>query len=182
MGIISEPTRVLPITGILYGPGCVIEEPLSLLAEKIGPIALHTAAVPFTHTAYYTREMGDPILRQWYAFDTLIDPAALVAMKHMSNEIEREYSHEQGGRSVNIDPGIISLSNLILASTKNYAHRIYLGKGIYAELTLVYRDKHFQALEWTYPDYQEPAALAFFDEARSFLKTKLGHKHRRQHV
>lgn len=181
MGSIKEPAQVLPLAGFLYRADCAVTAPLRSLAEKIGPVAMHTSPAPFTHTAYYGKEMGDRLIRQWFAFDKLVDPATLSAMKHMSNEIEQQFSSEQG-RSFNIDPGIISLSNLILASTKNYAHRIYLGQGIYAEVTLIYRDKLFQALGWTYPDYRETAALEFFNEVRSYLKKKLGAEHGRHHV
>ena len=182
MGSISDPVSVLPITGILYRSDCTVEGPLDLLVEKIGPILSHTTAVPFTHTAYYGKEMGEQLMRQWYAFDVLMDPAMLISLKHMSNEIEQHYSDEQGNRCINIDPGIVTLNNLILASTKNYAHRIYLGQGIYAEVTLLYRNNSFHPLEWTYPDYREPDTLAFFTTARSCLKEKLGTQHGRHDV
>lgn len=182
MGSINESVKVLPIAGFLYRADCAVTAPFDLLAEKIGPIAMHTPPTPFTHTAYYGKEMGDRLMRQWFAFDILVDPATLSAMKHISNEIEQQFSSEQGSRSFNIDPGLISLNNLILASTKNFAHRIYLGQGIYAEVTLIYRDKQFQALGWTYPDYRETAALKFFNEVRSYLKKKLDHELGRHHV
>jgi hypothetical protein len=181
MGSIKEPEKVLPIAGFLYRADYAVTAPLGLLTEKFGPVAMHTSPASFTHTAYYGKEMGDRLLRQWFAFDTLVDPAILSAMKHASNEIEEQFSNEQG-RSFNIDPGIISLSNLVLASTKNYTHRIYLGQGIYAEVTLLYRHKQFQALGWTYPDYREAAALDFFNEARSYLKKKIDHELGRHHV
>ncbi len=173
MGSIKEPARVIPIAGILYRPDCTVEAVLVQLTEAIGPIAMHTTPQPFTHTAYYGKEMGEGLLRQWHVFDRLIDPAQLASLKIKSNEIELQHRTEEGGRSINIDPGLITLNNLILASTKNYSHRIYLGQGIYAEVTLLYRNKRFHALEWTYPDYQEPTSLEFFNKVRSFLKQKL---------
>jgi hypothetical protein len=91
----------------------------------------------------------------------------------MTNAIEVKYRNEEGGRTVNIDPGLLSLSSLILASTKNYAHRIYLGQGIYAEITLIYKNHRFNALDWTYPDYQEDSALEFFQRARAILQEQL---------
>ncbi|UCC12539.1 MAG: DUF4416 family protein [candidate division WOR-3 bacterium] len=182
MGNIKEPTRVIPIVGTLYRPDCTVEAVLNKLTEAIGPLALHTTPQSFTHTAYYGKEMGEGLLRQWYAFDRLVDPAQLASLKIKSNEIELQYCTDKGGRSINIDPGLITLNNLILASTKNYSHRIYLGQGIYAEVTLLYRDKRFHALEWTYPDYREPASLEFFSEVRSFLKEKLVSEHGRHDV
>jgi hypothetical protein len=182
MGNIKEPTSVIPIAGILYRPDFSVDAALNQLAEVIGPIVMHTSPQPFTHTVYYGKEMGEGLLRQWYAFDRLVDPARLASLKLKSNEIELQYSNEKGERSINIDPGLITLNNLILASTKNYSHRIYLGQGIYAEVTLLYRDKLFHALEWTYPDYREAAALEFFNEVRSFLKKKLENEHGRHDV
>ncbi len=182
MGNVKEPARVIAIAGILYRPDCIVEAALARVAEAIGPIAMHTTPQPFTHTSYYGTEMGEGLLRQWYAFDRLIDPAMLASLKLKSNEIELQYGTDKGGRSINIDPGLITLNNLILASTKNYSHRIYLGQGIYAEVTLLYRDKRFHALEWTYPDYREPAALNFFNDVRSLLKEKLVSEHGRHDV
>jgi hypothetical protein len=118
--------------------------------------------------------MGDGLVRQWCAFDKLIMPDMLVNLKNKTNDIERNHLNEKGGRNVNIDPGLLSLSNLVLASTKDYSHRIYLDKGIYAEVTLIYKDHRFNPLRWTYPDYQEQTALDFFTKARDILREKLG--------
>ncbi len=112
-------------------------------------------------------------MRQWIVFDKLITPDILVKVKHTTNDIEKKYLNERGGRKINIDPGILSLSNLILASTKNFSHRIYLGKGIYAEVTLIYKNKTFTPLEWTYPDHQEKIAIELFEKAREILKNRL---------
>ena len=119
--------------------------------------------------------MGDDITRRWWVFDSLCDPAELAGMKHATNTIEQQFLNAQGGRQVNIDPGIISMSNVILATTKNYSHRIYLGKGIYAEVTLLFTAKSFTVLDWTYPDYRESSTIDFFNQARTLLKDILAH-------
>ncbi|MBN2621291.1 DUF4416 family protein [candidate division WOR-3 bacterium] len=173
MAGIKEPQPVLPFIGVLsrdgIGTGPLIEQ----LAPLFGSVTIRSTPQKFTHTTYYNKEMGDRILRQWWVFDRIIDPAFLIDMKHASNTLEQHYQNDDGGRDINIDPGIITMSNVILASTKNYSHRIYLGKGIYAEVTLIFKRKTYTTLEWTYPDYKEPSTIDFFNQARTLLKDKL---------
>jgi len=172
MAIIKEPQRVLPVIGFICIPGFEFDF-LQELRADIGDVVLKSDAIPFKHTTYYNKEMGDDLLRQWYGFDKLVTPDVLAEIKIRTNEIEKRYVNKNGGREVNIDPGLISMSNLVLASTKNYSHRIYLGQGIYAEVTLIYRNQQFNPLEWTYPDYEEASTLEFFSRVRAVLKEKL---------
>jgi hypothetical protein len=172
MADIREPQKVLPVVGLIHIPG-VLFDISQELQEDIGDVTLASDVIPFKHTSYYNQEMGSELLRQWYAFDDLVSPDVLADLKHRTNMIEKKHVKHGGGRNVNIDPGLLSLSSLVLASTKNYAHRIYLGRGIYAEVTLIYKEHRFNPLEWTYPDYRERAALDFFSRARDILKTKL---------
>lgn len=172
MAEIRTAQQTLPVAGLIFAP--TFEVDIIAELEKIfGSVVLKSSCIPFKHTEYYNDEMGDNLNRQWVAFNDLILTDALVQLKHKTNEAEKKYLNKNGGRMVNIDPGAVSLSNLILVSTKNYSHRVYLGGGIYAEVTLIYRQKHFMPLDWTYPDYREETALAFFTEARELLKQKL---------
>jgi hypothetical protein len=173
MAKINEPKKVLPFAGLIFEERCVVEEVLRTLEPEAGNIVLKSDVIPFDYTTYYNKEIGNRLLRQWCVFGKLIMPNFLVDLKRRTNHIEQKYLNEHNGRRINIDPGLVSLSNLILASTKNYAHRIYLGKGIYGEVTLIYKDKAYIALEWTYPDYREPIAIKFFEKAREILKEKL---------
>jgi len=143
------------------------------LSPVVGNVALQSDTLQFTHTTYYNQEMGDGLLRQWCVFDRLIDPDLLIDLKHHSNRLEKTMLNDHGGRNMNIDPGLLSMSNVVLASTKNYAHRMYCGKGIYAEVTLIYQQKTFKPLDWTYPDYREHTAIDFFCSARELLKEKI---------
>ena len=158
----------MPVVGLISSgdlePGIA-----GALEEMLGRIALRSDPVRFDYTTYYNEEMGGELTRQWWVFGTLVQPDRLVEFKQRSNVIEQQYVNASGGRTVNIDPGLLSLNNLVLASTKNYAHRIYLGQGIYAEVTLLYQHKRFVPLAWTYPDYRDPAALEFFVRARAVL-------------
>jgi len=106
----------------------------------------------FGDTDYYREEMGGSLVRRFISFDNLMDPGALSRVKLFTNGIEKDLARE-GKRRVNIDPGYIAEAHLILATGKKYTHRPYIGDGIYADVTLIYRDRTFQPLEWTYPDY-----------------------------
>jgi len=170
MAEIKEPQKVLAFAGLIFIKDFDIELALKEFKRLVGSVIKKSEILPFIHTNYYNKEMGENLLRQWVLFEKLINPDLLGELKYKSNEVERKFLNENGGRKINIDPGLVSLSNIILASTKNYSHRIYLGKGIYAEVTLIYKDHQFKALEWTYHDYREEVALRFFDEARTVLK------------
>ncbi len=172
MAEIKEPQRVFAFSGLIFTKGFEIENVILKFKEMLGSVIKKSEIIPFTHTTYYNKEMGEGLLRQWVVFENLIFPDLLIELKHKSNEIENLFMNDSGGRKINIDPGLISLSNIILASTKNYAHRIYLGKGIYAEVTLIYKKNQFIPLEWTYPDYREEIAIKFFTEARRMLKER----------
>jgi hypothetical protein len=175
MAEIKEPQKVLAFAGLIFIKDFDIELALKEFKRLVGSVIKKSEILPFIHTNYYNKEMGENLLRQWVLFEKLISPDLLVELKCKSNEVEKKFLNENGGRKINIDPGLVSLSNIILASTKNYSHRIYLGKGIYAEVTLIYKDHQFKTLEWTYPDYREEVALRFFDEARTVLKNfKIG--------
>jgi hypothetical protein len=173
MAEIKTPQKAIPFAGLIYSKGFDSEKALTRIEKDLGSIALKSDVIQFKHTHYYDKEMGEKLQRQWCVFDKLVIPDALVGLKHTSNLIETKYLNEKGGRQINIDPGLLSLSNVILASTKNYSHRIYIGNGIYAEVTLIYRNKQYYPLEWTYPDYQEKTVLQFFLKVREFFKQNI---------
>ncbi|MCS7151804.1 MAG: DUF4416 family protein [Endomicrobia bacterium] len=124
--------------------------------------------IKFDFTDYYNDEMGEEILRYWVSFrPTIVQPRQIYKVKYLTNELEQKFFCDNNGRrKVNLDPGYIEGSKLILFSTKNYSHRIYLGEGIFAEVTLIYKHRKFEILPWTYPDYKTEAALNFFSTVR----------------
>ncbi|MDD5775195.1 MAG: DUF4416 family protein, partial [Candidatus Omnitrophica bacterium] len=130
-----------------------------------GPIDYESPELPFKHTDYYRREFGTCLIRRFIAFSRLIVPSALASIKIRTNKIEHKTSRS-GKRLVNIDPGYIDMAKLVLASTKDFCHRIYLDRGIFAEITLVYRKDSFTRQEWTYPDYRTPEYIAVFNRIR----------------
>jgi hypothetical protein len=119
----------------------------------------------FDHTDYYEPEMGAPLFRRVMAFCNLIEQDSLADIKLFTNDLEKRLSR-QGRRRVNIDPGYLLAERFVLATGKNYTHRVYLRAGIYADLTLIYHEGRFQALDWTYPDYAGEAVIDFLKSVR----------------
>jgi hypothetical protein len=126
----------------------------------------------FHYTDYYAPEMGSALIRRFLSFRALVRPELLPEIKTATNRIEDERS-EQARRQVNLDPGYISAAHLILATGKGYTHRPYLRRGIYADLTLAFRDKTFHPLPWTYPDYADARQISFFNRIRQRYITQL---------
>lgn len=164
----TEPPPAKLIVGLLFRTVDVQLRVLELLSEHYGTMDLLTEPIPFSFTTYYEREMGPGLLRQVAGFEDLVNPADLPDIKLATNQIELELS-VQGKRTVNVDPGILTEERLILASGKNFTHRIYLRSGIYADLTLIYQKGAYRPLEWTYADYREPTLLQFLKAAKGKL-------------
>jgi hypothetical protein len=130
------------------------------LTESFGLIDMISPLFPFDFTTYYEKEMGPHLLRRIFVFKPLIGQADLADIKLKTNEIEMLFS-TGGMRQVNIDPGYLLMERLVLATGKNFAHRIYIGKQIYADLTLIYQKNGYHPLPWTYPDYAHDAIRDF---------------------
>lgn len=144
-------------------------------SSSFGEILLESERFAFVETTYYEATMGAGLLKTFFAFRDLITPDKLGSVKQMSNEVELRYARNSDSpqqRPLNLDPGYLSESKLVLASTKDHAHRIYLGDGIFAEVTLRYRDRQWQSWEWTYPDYRRDDYQAFFTECRKALRQR----------
>ncbi|MFZ0132681.1 MAG: DUF4416 family protein [Desulfobacterales bacterium] len=135
------------------------------LAACFGAIDMVSPWFDFAGTHYYESEMGSPLFRRMVVFKDLIRQADLAAIKRQTNAIEDRYGRE-GRRGVNIDPGYLLRERFVLATGKNFAHRIYIGKGIYADLTLIFRNGHFEPLAWTYPDYATMAMRGYLEQVR----------------
>ncbi len=159
----------LLISGIITADNRFLVEVEPALTDKFGPIVARSPVVSFKFTDYYKDEMGPNLIRQWVGFENLVEPDRLPEIKLATNALEQKFADSTGHRQVNLDPGILSLHNLVLATTKNYAHRVYLGKGIYAEVTLIYESGSFHPLEWTYPDYRTETCHHFLTQCRHLL-------------
>lgn len=173
MAAIKEPGPVLFFTGILAASPEYMSAARTRLVACWGPVRAASPVWSFDHTGYYTQETGGEILRMFLAFDGKFAREGLPERKLQSNEIEMEFAaasvNPALSRPVNIDPGYLAPEKMVLASCKNFAHRIYLGRGVFAEVTLLYRNNRFETLEWTFPDYANGRYFPFFMELRKHM-------------
>ena len=140
-----------------------------------GDICLTSPRFTFDQTEFYERSMGEGLRKTFWAFETLIDPAEIAHIKLRTNELELAYQQQAAlpeERPLNLDPGYISEAKLVLATTKDRDHRIYLQKGIYCEGTLYYHKGKWQPRPWTYPDYRSSEYHRFFDQCRAYLRKR----------
>ncbi len=145
---------------------------LDTLTASFGPIDFISRELNFNYSSYYTEEMGKSIKRIFISIHDLVVPQELAEIKIQTNSIETKFI--QGGkRKINLDPGFLSLSRFILATTKDGSHRIPLHSGIYAEITLIFEQKKFRPVEWTYPDYRSQEYLDILKEIRNLYKDQL---------
>lgn len=170
----KAPKPVKLLVGLLGSDVDLLRRARQLLTKQYGPVDLESSIWPFDQTDYYEAEMG-PDLRRWFlTFVEPISPEQIAEIKRSTNELEERIAGDallpDIARPVNIDPGYLNLHKLVLATTKDAGHRIYLGRGIYAEVTLRFANGAWRAHPWTYPDYQRAEALEFFATARDQYK------------
>ncbi|MDP8242683.1 MAG: DUF4416 family protein [Candidatus Hinthialibacter antarcticus] len=152
MTAVQPVKKVKPIFGVLYKDPAVFAQVVQRIENHFGPADFFSAEHPFVETEYYQEEMGPDLIRRYFSLQPLIYPDALVHMKHLSNQWEEEFSAD-GKRAINLDPGYIHGAKLVLASCKNFSHRVYLGRGVYGEVTMRFENGEFTRLPWTYQDY-----------------------------
>ncbi len=165
------PAKAKLFIGILFSTEDVLYEVEKLLVKKFGVIDYRTKNIPFVHTKYYS-DMGAAQYKALLSFRKLIRREDIVEIKLFTNRLEKRFS-ENKTRKVNIDPGYLTLSNVYLATCKDFFHRTYLRKGVYLENEYRYVAKRYQPWDWTYPDYQKPEYLFFFHEARRMYHNQL---------
>jgi hypothetical protein len=170
MSILQTPPPAKLVCSIFSQQERLISRAADVLSGAYGTIDFETPVMLFDQTSYYEPEFGDSLRRIFMSFAELVFQDTLPEIKHATNRLEQEFSKE-GKRQVNIDPGILTAERLVLATGKNFSHRIYLGQGIYADLTLICRKSSFRPLPWTYPDYASREVIEFWNGVRkSYLK------------
>lgn len=177
MGAIHEPLPALSIVAVSSRHDEAFDWARGQIEAAFGPLALASDAFAFTETDYYAATMGTNLEKQFFACERLFDPGELASVKRRTNEWEAAYAalgRHAEPRPLNLDPGYITPAKLVLASTKDHAHRLYLMDGVYAEVTLVFRGKQWRPMDWTYPDYRRGDYQAFFTRCREFLLTHSG--------
>ena len=173
MARLASFNKVQLFTGIIYNSTiCLTTLYQDLEYYFDNSITLTSDCFSFDHSTYYNTEMGNPLNRIFIGFETLISPENASHYKVLSTTVENKYLNNKK-RNVNIDPGILSLHNLILFSTKNFSHRIHCSQGIYSELTLLYQKNCFQSLDWTYPDFKQLGIQTYFLKLRHDYYQKL---------
>lgn len=169
----SKPLPVKIFLGIISSEVALFEELLPLLEKMLGPSDIKGPVWPWEHTDYYKKEMGENLKKQFIFFHKLADPGTIADIKLKTVELEKKYLNNEGGRRVNLDPGYLDSARVVLVSTDDYSHRVYIGKGIYGEATLIYSGNDFQILPYTYPDFRLKEYHALFKKARSIYQTGL---------
>lgn len=167
---IPEPARL--VVSVLTPNKLAADTARHDMSAELGPLDEEIGPLAFDFTRYYEREMGPGILRWLWIFANLVDRGDLARIKLLTNRIESSYSID-GKRKFNFDPGLLTLENFVLATGKNRAERIYLGQGIFADLTLVFREGTYHPLPWTYPDYADARLIDLLNKVREVYKCTL---------
>lgn len=170
----AAPEKVNLVVSLFTGSGARFSEALKRLEERFGPLDFLSEALDFGATGYYEEEFGGRLKRKLASFDALIPADGLVEAKNFTDGLEASLAGESGKRRVNIDPGILTLERLVLATRKNFTHRIYLGGGVHADLTLMYTKNGWRAFDWTYPDYKTERMLEILTALRKRYAFKIG--------
>ena len=169
MGTPHPPETSLLFISLLFSRREIFHAVVMLLLSRFGDTIFDSEICLWNHTHYYDVELGTPIFRKLLFFRRQFDPLSLPDVKLETNDLEAAYVIE-GKRKINIDPGYLMRSRVVLASAKDYSHRIYLGKGIYGEVALYYQGNHYNPLPYTYFDYREPRTIELFERARNELR------------
>jgi len=179
MGQTRPPKPVKLIVGMLSQQAALFDLAQQQMQTLWGTIDVHSEVMPFNYTDYYKTQMGAALLRKFVSFADLIDPIKLADIKHLSDQMEMTISQMPEGRQlgvarpINLDPGYIEPSKLVLASTKNYSHRIYIGNSMYAECTLHFYKGRWHGWPFSYPDYTSGNYDSFLNQARHLLTEQL---------
>ena len=172
-----EPVKL--ICGMISADTELFAQAREQLLEQYGPVDQTSDPFPFDFTHYYDDQMGSPLFRKFLAFERLIDPGDLGRIKRATNDLEDAFASAAKGnppRPVNLDPGYVAPSKLVLASMKDFSHRIYLANGVYAEITLQYHHGCWESLPWTFPDYGSGRYDAFLTAVRKRLREQQKHE------
>ena len=175
----SGASRMMPkkdaklVIAIMTGQAHLVPDVVSSITEHFGMIQKESHWYSFSYTQYYEEEMGKNLKKYLVALSGLRQEDELADIKITTNALERKWMENETNRTVNLDPGLIFLDKFVLASTKRAPHRLYASQNIYAELTLIYQDKKYRPLPWTYPDFCRESILEYLSEVRNMLKKEL---------
>lgn len=172
MGKIKEPLLSKLFVGMISNSQNLFILVQNKLKKRFGPIDFESKILPFDTTDYYQKEMGENLVRKFISFEKLIMREKIAKIKNITNKIETFFSIKNK-RQINLDPGYLTLHSVILVTTKDYQHRIYLQNGIYAEVTLCYKNGTYIPNLWTYPDYRKNEYLEIFNTIRNIYNSTI---------
>jgi len=170
--MVSGQQEVVPvklIIGILTVSTTYMDTVLPELVSKFGPLDYRSEPIPFTVTDYYSQEMGFPLKRIFVSHEKLINPADLPDIKRLTTKVE-DMCREDSNRRINLDPGYMDYHKIVLASFKYGGYKLYLGHGVYGDMTLHYAKGNFQAFNWSFPDFKLNLYNEIFLKIRQFYK------------
>jgi hypothetical protein len=177
MGTPLRPLPVKLIVGMIFRDLRCCETASGILTKRFGPVDTFSPVLVFDQTDYYEKEMGPELKRRFLSFSRLVPAHRLPSIKVFANKLEKKLSPGKKGRWVNLDPGYITPSKLVLATTKNFSHRLYIKDGIFEEVTLRFEERSFRPFPWTYPDYRTQPYLDFFGAVRERYLEQLKEKY-----
>jgi hypothetical protein len=148
------PPNVKYFIAVLFKDKDALEKARPAFMQHWGAIDFEGTDHLFDVTDYYEPEMGTPLYRRLLAFEKLEEPTMLVEMKLACNEIEDRLA-KNGKRIINCDAGYLDHNKVVLASAKEAGQKIYLDKGIYADLAGRYKAGKYQPFEWSFPDFKD---------------------------
>lgn len=166
MGAILKQEPVKLICGLFWNPEVNPETIYRVIEAEWGPMDARSPVFDFDFTAYYHDEMGAVIQKQYVSFEKLVDIETIADYKIRSNALEDQHFTRNGKRAANVDPGYIADAKLVMATTKNLPHRVYIGKNIYSDLQMMYKKPTFFPIPWTFADVKQPALIEFFNHVR----------------
>ncbi|HDH53549.1 MAG TPA: DUF4416 family protein, partial [Nitrospirae bacterium] len=169
-------SQVKLFVGMLSGDAALFEQIAGILTNIFGPSDIESPVWSWEHTTYYQEEIGADLKRKFIFFEKLINPGDIAEIKLKTIELEKQHLNESGGRKINLDPGYLDTAKLVLVTTKNFSHRIYLNNGIYGEVTLIYSGRKYRSLPYTFPDYKTDEYLEVFNKARDIYKEQTSNK------
>ena len=164
-----KPISVIPFVGVLVHPEVNFTTISDICKELLGSFAFMSDRLEFDMTDYYSAEMGKGLVRFWVGADYRTTPDVLVPLKWRAYQIEQEHLRPDNTRTLNLDPGYVAPSKVVLATFKDFSHRLYLGRLVYGHLELVFEQGHFKSLPWSYPDYSTQEAIRFMTKLREMI-------------
>lgn len=173
MGNVHIPLKAKLFAGLFAADTSLFLKARKLLERSFGKTDYESPVLDFSHTDYYCHEFGPDLKRQFFGFFRSVDLESIYKTKIISNRIEMSLA-KNGKRTINIDPGYLTLSKIVLLTTKDYTHRVYLSKGIHAEVTLHYKGGTFNPWPWTYPDYKTKEYIEIFNIMRELYHKEGG--------